>query len=70
LALLNGGVVQSNGSLRFAWSLDDIEEVQGHVAASANQRRARKLQKRFERIYDKLQRFLDSYDDSAPEDRH
>jgi hypothetical protein len=33
--LLIGGIVQPNGSLRFE-SLDDIEEIQGHVAASAN----------------------------------
>jgi hypothetical protein len=35
--LLLGGIVQSDGSLRFDCSLGDIEEIQGHVAAAANQ---------------------------------
>jgi hypothetical protein len=64
--LLIGGIVQPNGSLRFDWSLGDIEEIQGHVAASANHTDDLKLEKRLDRIYSKLQRFLDSYDDSGP----
>jgi len=63
--LLIGGIVQPNGSLRFDWSLGDIEEIQGHVAASANHTDDSKLEKRLDRIYSKLQRFLDSYDDSG-----
>jgi hypothetical protein len=64
--LLIGGIVQPDGSLRFDWSLGDIEEIQGHVAASANHTDDPKLEKRLDRIYSKLQRFLDSYDDSGP----
>jgi hypothetical protein len=67
--LLIGGIVQPNGSLRFDWSLGDIEEIQGHVAASANHTDDPNLEKHLERIYSKLQRFLDSYDDSGPSDR-
>jgi hypothetical protein len=63
--LLIGGIVQPNGSLRFDWSLGDIEEIQGHVAASANHTDDPKLGKRLDRICSKLQRFLDSYDDSG-----
>jgi hypothetical protein len=63
--LLVGGIVQPNGALRFDWSLEDIEEIQGHVAASANHSDDRKLEKRLDRIFWKLQRFLDSYDDQG-----
>jgi len=42
---------------------------QGHVAGSANHTDDPKLGKRLDRIYSKLQRFLDSYDDSGPSDR-
>jgi hypothetical protein len=59
--LLIGGIVQPNGSLRFDWSLDDIEEIQGYVAASANHCDDSKLEKRLDRIFSKLQRSLDSY---------
>jgi hypothetical protein len=69
LGLFIGGIVQSNGSVRFDWSLEDIEDIQGHIAASANHCRDRKLEKRLDRIYSKLQRFLDSYEDSERGDR-
>jgi hypothetical protein len=41
--------------MRFSWSLEDIEEVLGHVAATANHIKDRKLEKRLHRISDKLQ---------------
>jgi len=43
-------------------SLDDIEEIQGYIAAEANHTK-KKLQKEFDRIFDKLQVYLDTYDD-------
>jgi hypothetical protein len=64
--LLICGIVQPDSSLRFDWSLGDIEEIQGYLAASANHTADPKLEKRLDRIYSKLQRFLDSYDDSGP----
>jgi hypothetical protein len=54
--LLIGGIVQPDGSLRFDWPLGDIEEIQGHFAASANHTGDLKLEKRLDRIYSKLQR--------------
>ena len=63
--LLLGGLAQPNGSFRFDWALEDIEEIQGYVAASANHSADRKLEKRLDRIFSKLQRFLDSYDDQG-----
>lgn len=45
------------------WSLDDIEDIQGFVAAEANHTKNRKLQKELDKLSDKLQVYLDSYDD-------
>ena len=56
-AFLRAGVVERNGSLRFSWSLEDIEIIQGYVAAAANSMLGRRL----ELIYSKLGVFLESY---------
>ena len=63
--ILTGGIVQDRGLLRFDWSLDDIEHIQGHVAASANHAADRKLEKRLDQVFSKLQRFLASFDDQG-----
>ncbi|MBE0448975.1 MAG: hypothetical protein IBX64_12950 [Actinobacteria bacterium] len=44
-------------------SLDDIEDIQGYVAAAANHTENHKLQKELDRLSDKLQAYLDAYDD-------
>ena len=44
-------------------SLDDIEEIQGYITAEANHTKNKKLQKELDRIFDKLQVYLDTYDD-------
>jgi hypothetical protein len=49
--------------LRLNLSLDDIEDLQGHVAAEANHTRDAKLRNRLDKIFLKLQGFLDRYDD-------
>jgi len=49
--------------LRVDLSLDDIEEVQGYIAAEANHTENKKLQKELDRLFDKLQVYLDTYDD-------
>lgn len=49
--------------LRLELSLDDIEEAQGYVAAEANHTPEKKLQKRLDKLFEKLQTFLDRYDD-------
>ena len=53
---------------RVQWSLDDIEDVQGHVAATSNHTDDPKLERRLIKLFDKLQRFVDEYDDHS-EDR-
>jgi hypothetical protein len=57
-------VVQGKG-IKVDMSLDDIEEIQGYVAAEANHTEDKKLQKEFDRVFGKLQVFLDTYDDQA-----
>ena len=49
--------------LRLDLSLDDIEEAQGYVAAEANHTRDSKRQRRLDKIFEKFQKFLDTYDD-------
>jgi cell fate (sporulation/competence/biofilm development) regulator YmcA (YheA/YmcA/DUF963 family) len=58
------GVVQGK-NVKLMMSLDDIEDVQGYVAAEANNTENRLLQKQLNKIFDKLQVFLDRYDDRA-----
>ncbi|RJQ18997.1 MAG: hypothetical protein C4560_06695 [Nitrospiraceae bacterium] len=57
-------VVEGKG-IRVDMSLDDIEEVQGYVAAAANHTENKKLQKELDQLFKKLQVFLDAYDDQA-----
>ena len=44
-------------------SLDDIEEIQGYIAAEANHCDDRRLQRELDLLFGKFQKFLDSYDD-------
>ena len=52
-------------NIKVDMSLDDIEEIQGYIAAVANHTENKKLQKELDRIFGKLQFYLDSYDDQA-----
>ena len=49
--------------IRVDLSLDDIEEIQGYVAAEANHCKDGTLQKELDSLFDKLQELLDTYDD-------
>jgi hypothetical protein len=57
-------VVDGTG-IRVDLSLDDIEEIQGYVAAEANHTKNSKRRKELDRLFDKLQVFLDTYDDQG-----
>jgi len=48
---------------RLDLSLDNIEEIQGHVAAEANHTRDAKQRQRMDKIFEKFQKLLDTYDD-------
>jgi hypothetical protein len=56
------GVVEGK-NIKIMMDLDDIEDVQGYIAAAANNTENKKLQKELDRIFDKFQDFLDTYDD-------
>ena len=58
------GVVE-DGRITVRLSLDDIEELLGYVAAEANHSKSRRLVKELDRLFDYLQKFLDTYDDQA-----
>jgi len=60
--LLKIAVVVGKG-IKLERSLDDIEDVQGFIAAEANHTKNRKLEKELDKLFDKLQVYLDSYDD-------
>ncbi len=60
------GVLEGS-RLRFDMSLDDIEELQGYVAAASNHTDTKQLQRRLDKIIQKLDRFLDEYDDQDDE---
>jgi len=62
LALADG-----NG-IRLDLSLDEIEELQGYVAAEANHTDDKKIQGKLDAVFDKLEKFLDSYDDQWESD--
>ena len=51
--------------LRLDLSLDDIEDIQGHVAAEANHTRDSKRRQRLDKLFEKFQKFLDRYDDQG-----
>lgn len=55
-------VVEGKG-IKVDMSLDDIEEIQGFIAAEANHTENKKLQRDLDRLFDKLQVYLDTYDD-------
>jgi hypothetical protein len=57
--------VAKGGRVTVQLSLDDIEELQGYVAAEANHSKDRKLAKELYRVFSYLQTFLDTYDDQA-----
>ena len=58
------GVLEGS-RLRFDMSLDDIEDLQGYVAAASNHTDTKQLQRRLDKVFQKLDRFLDEYDDQA-----
>ncbi|MDF0652739.1 MAG: hypothetical protein P0121_14855 [Nitrospira sp.] len=51
--------------VRVGLSLDEIEEIQGYVAAEANHTKNSKRRKELDRLFGKLQVFLDTYDEQS-----
>ncbi|HEY3374606.1 MAG TPA: hypothetical protein VGK02_06050 [Candidatus Aquicultor sp.] len=59
-------VVDGKG-IKIDLSLDEIEDIQGYVASAANHAEDLKLQKELDHLSDKLQVYLDTYDDQDNE---
>ncbi len=57
-------VIDGKG-IKIDLSLDDIEEIQGYIAAEANHTENKKLQKELDRLFKKFQVYLDTYDDQS-----
>ena len=57
-------VVEGTG-IKVELSLDEIEEIQGHVAAAANHTKNAKRRKELYQLFNKLQAVLDTYDDQS-----
>ncbi len=54
--------------IRVDMSLDDIEDLQGFIAAEANHTNDKKIQQKLDALFVKLQVFLDTYDDEGEEE--
>ena len=52
-----------NDGMRLEMTLDDIEDLQGYVAAESNHCDDPKLEKKLDAIFDKLQQFLDVHEE-------
>ena len=59
------GAVIDGKNITVDLSFDEIEEVQGYVAAEANHTDNGKLQRELDRLFDKLQVLLDTDDDQS-----
>ncbi len=46
-------------------SLDEIEDIQGYAAAEANHTKNSKRRNELDRLFDKLQEYLETYDDQS-----
>jgi hypothetical protein len=55
--------VVDGAGIKVDLSLDEIEEIQGYVAAEANHTTSPKLRKELDRLFAKLQEYQDTYDD-------
>ncbi len=47
----------------FAFTLDDLDELVGFIAAEANHTKSKKIQKELDRLYDRIQYILDTHTD-------
>jgi hypothetical protein len=47
----------------YRFTLDDLDELAGHVAAEANHAKVKKLEKELRRLYDRIAKVLESYAD-------
>jgi hypothetical protein len=59
--------VSKAGQLEFMFTLEELDELQGCLAAAANHTKSRKLQRNLDAVFDKIERLLDAaHDNAAP----
>ena len=62
-AVLRGVPASSQASV-CSFTLDDLEELMGYVAAEANHAKDKKLQKELDRLFERMEEVLESYTDA------
>ncbi len=60
-SLANAG--QAGGRFLLHYTLEDLEELLGYIAAEANHCKSKKLQKELDALHERLQRLMESFDD-------
>lgn len=63
---LTGGLAsaqQSGGKFVVHYTLDELDELLGYIAAEANHCRSKKLETELDNLFERLQRLMESYDD-------
>jgi len=51
--------------LNFGYTLDDLDQLLGHIAAEANHCKSKKLQRELHELFDRLRDVMESYDDGG-----
>lgn len=57
--LVAGGTKQEDGSVRYEWKLDEIEEALDFLAAACNHAEDAKVEARLDTIYRKLEKLIE-----------
>ena len=52
-----------NSESVFAFTLDELDELVGYIAAEANHTKSKKIQRELDRLYDRIQYILDTHTD-------
>lgn len=58
------GMPASGKASVYSFTLDDLEELMGYVAAEANHAKDKKLQKELDRLFERMEDVLQSYTDA------
>jgi hypothetical protein len=54
-----GGIEQDDGSVRFEWSLDEIDDALDFLAAACNHAEDAEIEARLDTIYQKLEKLIE-----------
>jgi hypothetical protein len=59
--------INEGNKIKVQYTLDDLEELIGYIAAAANHSEKKSLQNKLDKLIEKLQKRLDSYEEAGPE---